>query len=336
MSKRAIFGTFARMRIHIQNLPGTDEFDITQAQWDAAVARAGASGHAVSIANTPEGFAEAMLEAEAVIVIPGLLGRLLPLNAPKLRIVFTPAAGVEKLTPFDWLPPGCLLVNNSGTHGAKAAEFALMSILMLATRMPVFATQQRAQVWKSLFTPTLKGQRLTVIGTGDLGSAAAASARKFGMVVTGVRTRAEPLPEFDRMVAVDALDSVLPKTDILVIATPLTPATTNLMDRRRLSLLPQGAGLLNIGRGAVLDDVALCDLLDAGHLSGAIVDVTVPEPLPPGHRMWTTPNLVIVPHCSVDNPLTYNDDSLDIFFRNLAAMDAGQEMPNLVDLTRGY
>jgi phosphoglycerate dehydrogenase-like enzyme len=135
---------------------------------------------------------------------------------------------------------------------------------------------------------------------------------------------------------VDALDSVLPASEFLILACPLTPQTSGLFDRRRLALLPRGAGLLNIGRGPLLDQDALCDLLQSGHLSGAILDVTAPEPPPPGDRVWATPNLVLTPHVSADNPVTYNPDSLDLFFANLAAFRAGRPMPNRVDTSRGY
>ena len=151
-----------------------------------------------------------------------------------------------------------------------------------------------------------------MIGTGIImGAPAARAARHFGAIATGVRTRAEPHPDFDRVVAVEALDSVLPETEFLVIACPLTAATRGMVDRRRLELLPRGAALVNIGRGPILEQAALCDLLDSGHLSGAVLDVFEKEPIPAGDRVWTTKNLVISPHVSVDDPETYNPDSLD-------------------------
>ena len=105
---------------------------------------------------------------------------------------------------------------------------------------------------------------------------------------------------------------------------------------RRLNLLPRDAGVVNIGRGALVDQDALCDLLDDGQLSGAVLDVFTPEPIPPGHRLWTTPNLIISPHTSVDDPATYNPHSLDLFFDNLRARQDGRPMPNLFDPARGY
>ena len=118
-----------------------------------------------------------------------------------------------------------------------------------------------------------------------------------------MRTNAAPHPDCDEVITAHELDRVLPTTDYLVLACPLTPATQGMLDRRRLGLLPRGAGVVNIGRGALLDQDALCDLLDSGHLSGAVLDVFTPEPLPEGHRMWTTPNVIISPHTSVDEPI---------------------------------
>jgi glyoxylate/hydroxypyruvate reductase len=145
-----------------------------------------------------------------------------------------------------------------------------------------------------------------------------------------------PHPDFAAVAAVADLDRVLADTDILVLACPLTPATTGLLDRRRLGLLPAGAGVANIGRGRLLDQDALCDALDNGGLGGAVLDVCDPEPLPIGHRLWRTHNVIITPHISCDDPASYNALSLDIVFANLRAWRAGAVPPNRVDLVRGY
>ncbi|MBN8891109.1 MAG: hydroxyacid dehydrogenase [Rhodospirillales bacterium 70-18] len=330
------------MRIHIQNPPppadgSPDPFIITAAQVEQAAARGGETeAHTLSFGNDAASFAAGIADAEAVVTTPGqILGRF-PVAAPRLRMIFCTSAGLDRLLPFDWLPPGVALLNNRGVHSAKVGEYSLMALLMLAARVPAYATQQRAGVWKPFFTPILRGRRLLVVGTGDLGAAGAREARRYGMHVTGVRARPAPHPDFDAILGTDALDAALADTEFLLLACPLTPATRNILDRRRLGLLPAGAGLINVGRGALLDQDALCDLLEAGRLSGAVLDVTVPEPLPPDARLWRTPNLLVTPHVAADNPETYNVDSLDIFFANLRAARAGEAMPNLVDPGRGY
>ncbi len=156
------------------------------------------------------------------------------------------------------------------------------------------------------------------------------------MTVIGCAARGAPHPACARVVSPADLDTALPGADVLVLAMPLTAATRGMITRGLLSLLPMHAGVVNLARGKVIDQDALCDMLEAGRLSGAVLDVFDPEPIPPGHRLWRTPNLVISPHVSSDDPDTYNPRTLDIFFRNLAAWRAGQPMPNEVDRARGY
>ncbi|HEX4261577.1 MAG TPA: D-2-hydroxyacid dehydrogenase [Acetobacteraceae bacterium] len=329
------------MRIHIQNDPDDPLFEITQADWQAAAARAHGSGldgsrHDISIAASAAGFAAAIGEAEALVSASPLVRRLFPAPAPALRIVFCTSAGLDRLAPFDWLPEGAELWNNSGAHAAKGAEYVLMALLMLACRMPEIAADQRARHWQKRYGSALAGRRVVMVGLGRIGAAAAALAARHGMVVIGCRASATPHPDCARVVAPDALDDELPRADAVVLACPLTDATRNLLDARRIGLLRAGAGVVNVGRGAVLDQDALCDALAAGRLGGAVLDVFVPEPVPPEHRLWTTPNLVMTPHVSCDDPASYNAISLDIFLANLRAWRAGEAAPNRFDLARGY
>lgn len=320
------------MHVHIQNLPTPNDFDVTEAEWDSC----GIVASPLTFGRTAEDFAAAARTAEVIIAPASRVRSFLPLDAPRLKMLFVTSAGVDKMMPLDWLPEGVALVNNSGTHGQKAGEFAAMALIMLSTRMPTFVRNQREERWESIFTPSLRGRHALIVGTGDMGSATAREARHFGMRTTGVRTVAAPHPDFDTVISVADLDKALPDAEFLVLACPLTAATQNLMHRARLESLPKAASLLNLGRGGLLDQDALCDLLDTGHLAGALIDVTTPEPPPPGHRVWQTRNLVITPHCSVDDPLTYNRDSLAIMATNLRALQAGQPLPNRVDPTRGY
>lgn len=326
------------MRIHLQNPANDPLFDFSRAMWDAAVARAPdiGLGHSVSLGATPAEFTAAMRDAEALVTDASVIRALFPCEAPRLKLIFLTIAGLDRLAPFTWLPPGVVLMNNRGTHAVKSGEFAIMSILMLVNRIPAMVTHQRAGVWRKLWGSALRGRSVTIVGLGTLGGAAAEHAARFGMRVTGVRANPAAHPFCERVVAPDDLDSVLPETDILVLACPLTEATRGLIDRRRLWLLPHGAGLVNIGRGGLLDQDGLCDLLDDGHLSGAVLDVFTPEPIPPGHRLWATPNLIISPHTSADDPATYNPRSLDIFLDNLRAWRDGESLPNRFDIGRGY
>ena len=324
------------MRIHLQSHASPANFPLTPTLWGAAAERAGVSaGLEPSFGDTPEGFAQGLQDAEMLIVQTSALAQGLP-PAPKLRLVFVTSAGLEKLAPFDWLPPGVVLLNNRGAHAEKAGEFGIMALLMLVNRMPALATAQREGRWAPTHGSVLRGREVVIVGLGTLGGSTAQHARQFGMKVTGVRTRAEPHPECHRVVVMADLDQVLPQAEFLVLAPPLTDATRGLLTRHRIALLPRGAGLVNIGRGALVDQDAVLDALDAGHLGGAVLDVFVPEPLPAGHRAWTTKNLIITPHTSADDPNTYNPRSLDIFFENYLAWRDGKTLPNRFDISRGY
>lgn len=321
------------MRIHLQNPIDDPLFHFSRAMWDRA---AGQTEHHVTIGSTAAEFAVAMTEAEALVCDAGIVKAHFPCPAPHLKLLFLTNAGLDRLMPFDWLPPDTILMNNRGTHAAKSGEFGIMAVLMLANRVPEMVTHQRAGRWQKLWASVLADRKITIVGMGTLGGAVAEHAKKFGLSVTGVRTTATPHPHCDRVVATADLDTVLPTTEFLVLACPLTEKTKNLMDRRRLDMLPPKAGIVNIGRGELVDQDALCELLDNGHLSGAVLDVFTPEPIPEGHRLWTTSNLIISPHTSADDPATYNQHSLDIFVSNLKAYQAGQPLPNRFGTERGY
>ncbi|UFN46949.1 D-2-hydroxyacid dehydrogenase [Roseomonas sp. OT10] len=330
------------MRLHIQNPPGDDPLGITRAQWDSALARnPDMAGTAMSLSDDPAALVPALREAEVLLtwtkVAHDHLRRPdLRAIAPRLRVLAFTSAGLDRLLPFDWVPPDLVLVNNRGTHAEKAGEFGIMALLMLRNHIPLFAEQQREACWAPRLAPSLAGAVLGLVGLGTLGSAVAQRAKQFGMRVLGVRGTARPHPHCDEVLGESDLEQVLPRCDFLLLACPLTPRTRGLLSRERLSLLPRGAGVVNIARGAVWDQDAVCDLLEAGHLAAALTDVAVPEPLPPGHRLWRTKGMFITPHMSADDPLVYNDRTLDILFANLRAEREGRPLPNRVDPVRGY
>ncbi len=326
------------MRIHLQNPDNDPLFDFSRAMWEAAAARSPdiGLGHDVSIGVTPADLVAAMRDAEALVCDASVIKAQFPCPAPHLKLIFLTNAGLNQLAPFDWLPHGVVLMNNRGVHAAKAGEFALMAILMLANRVPAMVTNQRKGRWRKHWGSVLGGHHVTVVGLGTLGGATATQAARFGMRVTGVRAHPAPHPACEQVLATESIEEALPDTDFLVLACPLTAATRGLMSRNRLECLPSGAGVVNIGRGELLDQDALCDLLDQEHLSGAVLDVFTPEPIPPGHRLWSTRNLIISPHTSADDPATYNPRSLDVFLDNLRAWRDGRPLPNRFDIARGY
>ena len=326
------------MRIHLQDPIDDPLFVFPGAMWDAAAAQAPdiGLGHDVTIGHTAADFAAAVADAEALICDASVIKAYFPCQAPRLKLVFVTNAGLDRLAPYDWLPPGAILMNNRGTHAVKSGEFGIMALLMLANKVPQMVTHQREGRWHKLWGAVLTRQPVTIVGLGTLGGAVARHAAAFGMDVTGVRANPAPHPDCARVIGTEGLDEVLPGTKFLVLACPLTARTRGLIDRRRLALLPKGAGVVNIGRGELMDQEALCDSLDGEHLAGAVMDVFVPEPIPETHRLWTTKNLVISPHTSADDPATYNPVSLDLFLENLRAWRDGRPLPNRFDTVRGY
>ena len=320
------------MHIHIHNLPGGIDEPINE----AAMLAAGITGHRLSFGVGPRDFAAVAAEVDVLITPPWGLQEFNLARAPRLRLIQSTSAGVDSLLRLRIVPPHVLLANNRGIHSQKAGEYALMAILMLVNMMPAFATDQARRRWRRVTARLAAEHRLTIVGLGSLGGAAAAQAKRLGMRVTGIRYNETPHPHCDETRTMAALSTILPATDILLLACPLTAATENLLSAARLALLPDGAGVINIGRGRLIDQAALFDALDQGRLGGAVLDVFEREPLPPDDRAWTTPNLVITPHMSCDPTGTYNALTLEIFTANLRALTAGAMPPTLVDRDKGY
>ncbi|WP_235705426.1 D-2-hydroxyacid dehydrogenase [Acidiphilium iwatense] len=311
---------------------------MTGAEFAAAAAKAGpiGAGHLVTFGTSIAEYEQAAPAIEALIATPGTVRRLDLARAPRLRLIQSTAAGVDALAPFDMIPDGVMLLNNRGVHADRAGEFAIMAMLMLAAHMPEFATDQRAHRWNRRSSGIIAGLRATIVGVGGLGGGAARRARQFDIRVTGIRNAAAAHPDCDRTLTVADLDKVLPETDFLLLACPLTEATRNLIDARRLALLPARAGVINIGRGELLVQAALIAALRNGTIAGAVLDVFTEEPVPAEDPIWDAPNLIMTPHISSDDPERYNEATLAMFFENLRALAEGRTPRTLVDLAKGY
>jgi phosphoglycerate dehydrogenase-like enzyme len=252
-----------------------------------------------------------------------------------LKWIQTTGAGIDNLLPLEWLPADIALTNNRGAHGPKAEDSCAMAIALLNARLPQLLASQRRHAWQPVYATPVAGKTAVVIGFGDLGQAAGRAAKKLGARVVAVTRSGKAARPADSACPVRRIDRVLPQADFVVVTTPLTPETRNLLDRRRLDLLKPEAGLVNIGRSPVVDYDALREKLAAGTLAGAVLDVFQPEPLPADSPLWDTPNLVIMPHVSCDDP-RYVDRLLDFWFENLARLRAGKRLKNLIDRGRGY
>lgn len=234
--------------------------------------------------------------------------------------------------------PDCLLTN-SNCYGVTIAEHILMVLLMLLRRMPVYTEIVRRRDWENnLPVRSIHGSSFTILGTGDIGSETARRLRSLGADrVTGVSRSGRPHPAFDEVFPIARLDELLPRTEILIMALPETAETVGILSRERIALLPEGAYVVNVGRGSAVDQAALAEALNGDRLAGAALDVCVPEPLPGDHFLWDTKNLLLTPHCSGNLTLGYTcDRNVELFCADLANYAAGRPLNGLVDRKRGY
>jgi len=311
-------------------------FHLTEERWRAAAKRHAAAAKRLHVTIGWDGdiIGEALKTADVMIDNSPPRDDLRS-RAPRLKWIQTTGAGIDGLLPLDWLPSDIALTNNRGAHGPKAEESCAMAISLLNARLPQMIAAQRNHVWQPVYTTPVAGKTVVVIGFGDLGQGAGRAAKKLGARVIAVTRSGKAGRPADEAHPVGRIDRVLPKADFVIVTTPLTPETRNLLDRRRLDLLKPEACLVNIGRSPVVDYEALREKLARGTLAGAVLDVFQPEPLPPDSPFWDTPNLIALPHVSCDDP-RYVDRLLDFWFENLVRFRAGRRLKNLIDRRLGY
>lgn len=251
---------------------------------------------------------------------------------PGLRWVQSLWAGVDSLLPR---VPGHVPIVRMRDPGMieTMAEAVLTWTLYLHRELPQYLAQQARAEWRQRPLRPATERRVTILGLGDMGTAAARRLSQQGFPVHGYRrapTGATPVP----CAYGDAgLDALLPQTDVLVLLLPLTDDTRGLIDARRLAQLPAGASLINFARGALIDDDALLAALDAGRLDHAVLDVFAHEPLPPGHAYWRHPRVTVTPHVSAPTPKSSAAPIAAAHLRRY--LDTG-EIPAAVDRVRGY
>lgn len=263
---------------------------------------------------------------------PGALAGL-----PRLRLVQSLWAGVEKLLADTTLPPQVPLARMvDPAMNTAMAETVLWAVLSLQRGFFDYAAFQHASEWRQLAQRRADDVQVLVLGLGQMGSAAAAQLATQGFRVHGWRATHNtwPLPAgVTAHAGVDALEALLPASDIVVNLLPLTPATRGLLDARFFAALPRGASLINVARGAHVVDEDLLAALDSGHLHHAVLDVFQTEPLPSEHRYWQHPQVTVLPHVAA---LTDVRSAANVAVANLRAARDGGVLLHVVDRARGY
>lgn len=253
---------------------------------------------------------------------------------PGLEAVFSLGAGVDGLLAMPSLPRGVPLVRVEDCGMAvQMVEYALYVALRHFRRFARYGRAQDEREWSPQPLRVRSQFRIGVLGLGVLGGEVARALAGFGFTVAGWSRTARSMPGVRVEHGAEGLDAVLAGSELLLVLLPRTAATEGLLDRARLARLPAGAALANLARGELVDDAALLEALDTGHIAEAHLDVFRQEPLPPAHPYWTHPRVRMTPHVAALTPF-------DVASRQVAdkirRLQAGEAITGVVDRMRGY
>ena len=258
-----------------------------------------------------------------------------------LQMMHSPSSGVNYYVDGGKFPKDAVLCCMTGGYGNVLAEHLLALVLSLCRRLPEYHDQQKQHKWQlRKYDKQLEGSTLLILGAGDIGTTVAKWMRPMVGKIIGVRRVKREFPDcYDEMVTLEELDSVLGEADIIVCALPQTPATVRLLNEDRLRKMKPDAVLVNGGRGSLIDQEALCRVLNEGHFWGVGLEVATPEPLPEDHPLWDQPRVIITPHAAGNS---FGPDSALVHkiwrfvIPNVCRFLRGEEPENQADFETGY
>lgn len=288
-----------------------------------------ASDVELSIGTEAEQLRSDAARADAVLIAPRYGAVLTELwrELANVRWMHTLAAGVEFL-PFDLLQRTNVVVTNSrGLYADALGEFAIAAMLWFAKDLRRMIRNQDARRWEPYTVERLEERTVGIIGYGGVGEAVGRRAAALGMHVLPVRRR----QEFGE----PTIDDVIAQSDYVVLCTPLTPGTYRLLTQERIAAMKPTAVLINLGRGATVDEDALIDALRDQRIRGAALDVFEAEPLPADHPLWQLDNVLISPH-TADHTADAHVRAVQFFIENLKRFRAGESLENVVDRFEQY
>ncbi len=264
-------------------------------------------------------------------------------TASKLRWIHSPAAAVHQLMFPELIQSNVLVTNSTGIHGPVVAEHAIAVLLALAKRLPqamqyqAKRTWSQDQLWHEHPRPReVMDSTVAVIGMGSIGREFTARAKALGMKVLAVRENtAKGTDGADAVYSPAEIDTVLPLADYVLLCTPVTPATTGLINTARLSKMKPDAYLINVGRGPLIDEAAVFQALKDKRIAGAALDVFNEEPLPASSPFWSLDNLLLTPHTAAVTERLW-ERHYKLIVENMNRFLAGKPLLNAVDKKRGY
>jgi phosphoglycerate dehydrogenase-like enzyme len=317
--------------------------DEAPAGWEIYFVRAQTS----SDGDGPRGSSDEVMSAipKADVYLGFGIPRPLFLPAKRLRWVHSAAAGVGNALYPEMRNGTVVLTNSAGVHAIPIAEYILAATLYFFRGLDIAVDQQRRCEWnKQPFVGDasplreIGEARVLVVGAGGIGSEAARRLSALGAHCIGVRRRASlgAPAGFENAIGFESIDDQLPTTDVIVLSAPLTDETRGLLSARRLDRLPSSAIVINVARGALLDEAALIDRLRSGRLRGAALDVFDEEPLAAESPLWQLRSVLVTPHVSPVSPGRFWTRELDLFLENWHRFVRGDPLRNVVDKQAGY
>ncbi len=292
------------------------------------------------IGPTLEAVADAAPSADAILVWTAsrdLLQQVFAL-AGRVRWVHSRSAGLDTLLFPALVDSPVPLTNSSGVYSRSLGEFVAAGVLFFAKDLHRMQRNQAAGRWEPFDVEMAHNKTMGIVGYGDIGHSAAHLAKALGMHVIALRRRPEQSrgdPLVDEMLGTDRLMELMVRSDYVVMAAPLTPDTLGLVSADAIAAVRPSGVLINVGRGAVIDEPALIDALRHKRIRGAALDVFAQEPLPAGHPMYGLDNLLLSPHCA-DHTQTWVDEAMYLFAANLERLLSVESLRNVVEKRLGY
>lgn len=273
------------------------------------------------------------IEVALTLDLPYDIGKI----APKLRWVQAVGAGTAQLQTAGLDEAGIVLTSNAGSNSVGIAEFVVGRIIAAYKDFRAIEANQAQALWQPVYGDEMAGMTVGMLGVGAINEAVAQRLKAFDMTILATRRSVggELPPYVDEVYQTSDLHSMLPRCDVVVAAVPETAETNGLMNTASFAKMKPGSFFVNVGRGGLVDEPALINALESGHLKGAAIDVAILEPLPSDNPLWKAPNIFISPHCSTAPKALFRNLHTK-FAANLKRYLAGEPLRNVVDASRGY
>jgi len=308
--------------------------------WLKLLGNLGSDGINVLVSNDAAKVRELAPQADVIVngtSNPPLLSAAIP-PAKRARWIHSLWTGVDNVLCPEVLASPLPLTNGRGVFRRPLAEWTIGAMLYFAYRMRRMVRQQQAGVWEAFTTEEIQGKTLGIVGYGGIGSTAAELARPFGVRIVALRRRPELFnqdPLVDESFAPAQINDLMAASDYVLLAAPLTEETRGMIGAPQIAAMKPSGVLINVGRGAVVDEPALVQALETEKIRGAALDVFAVEPLPRGHPFYGLENVLLSPH-TADHVQDFIHLAVECFLENLRRFQANEPLLNLVDKHAGY